>query len=276
MFRMSYIVLPRLTAFESPAQFKRVLICLRECGYEGVELNITEPFGIEPGLLEEMLGETGLAIPSFLTGEAYADGLCLSAPDLSIRRQTVERLMRYVTVASRFHAVLVVGLLQGLRRDEPNAGIANQRIVECLRPVADAAGAGGVDLVIEPVNHLQVGFNNTVAEVKSLISAIGSPAVRPMVDTIHLNIEERSLIEPILDCGPALRHVHLCESNGGAFGTGHIDFVAVGRALTQIDYTGFVSVKVYRQHSGPQSMPLETAAGESIDHLRQLGFPPHV
>ena len=191
MIRLSYLVLPRLTAFDSPERFKGVLAYLHECGYEGVELNITEPFGIEPAVLEGMIEQFGLAIPSFLTGEAYADGLCLSSPDASVRRRTVERLIAYVSVASRFNAVLVVGLLQGLRRDEPNPNVANRRIAEGLKPVADAAGAKNVDLVIEPVNHLQVGFNNTVAEVQSLIAAIDSPAIRPMVDTIHLNIEER-------------------------------------------------------------------------------------
>jgi sugar phosphate isomerase/epimerase len=266
MIRLSYIVLPRLSAFESPAQLKRLLTHLKACGYEGVELNIIEPFGIEVQVLEEMLGEIGLAIPSFLTGEAYADGLCLSSPDPSVRKRTVERLVRYVDIAARFHALLVVGLLQGQRRDEPQTDVANARIVEGLKVVAEAAGAKGVDVVIEPVNHLQVGFNHTVAEVRSLIAAIGSPAVRTMVDTIHLNIEERSLTQPILECGAALRHVHLCESNGGAFGTGHVDFAAVGRALKQIGYTGFGSVKVYRHAD------LERAARESIDSLRQIGF----
>jgi len=266
MIRLSYLVLPRLAAFDSPERFKSVLAYLHECGYEGVELNMTEPFGIEPAVLEGMIEQIGLAIPSFLTGEAYADGLCLSSPDASVRRRTVERLIGYVSVASRFNAVLVVGLLQGLRRDEPNPNVANRRIAEGLKPVADAAGAKNVDLVIEPVNHLQVGFNNTVAEVQSLIAAIDSPAIRPMVDTIHLNIEERSLTDPILDCGKSLRHVHLCESNGGPFGTGHVDFMSVGRALRQIGYNGFASVKVYRQSD------LETAARESIDYLRRVGF----
>jgi len=266
MIRLSYIVLPRLTTFESPARFERVLTFLRECGYQGVELNLTDPLGIEPELLEEMVGEAGLAIPSFLTGEAYTDGLCLSSPDASVRERTVERLVGYVPVAARFRAILVVGLLQGLRRDEPDANVANERIVDGLKQVALAAEAKGVELVIEPVNHLQVGFNNTVAEVKSLIAAIGSPAVHPMVDTIHLNIEERSLTQPILDCGPALGHVHLCESNGGAFGTGHIDFAAVGRVLNQIGYNRFASVKVYRQSD------FQVAARESIEHLRRVGF----
>jgi len=71
--------------------------------------------------------------------------------------------------------------------------------------------------------------------------------VKPMVDTLHINIEETSLTQPIYDCGGALRHVHLCESNGGVFGSGSIDFGAVLRVLDDIGYAGFASVKVYRR-----------------------------
>jgi sugar phosphate isomerase/epimerase len=132
-----------------------------------------------------------LAVASFLTGEAYADGLCLCSPNPHIRERTVDRLVSYLDTAQRFGAVLVVGLLQGQLRDEPDRDLANRRIGDGLRQVADAARHQGVEIVIEPVNHLQVGFNHSVAEVLALINAIGSPMVRPMVDTIHLNIEER-------------------------------------------------------------------------------------
>ena len=74
------------------------------------------------------------------------------------------------------------------------------------------------------------------------------------------------MTQPILDCGKELRHVHLCESNGGRFGTGHIDFAAVGRALWQIGYQGFGSVKVYRPES------VDDAARSSIEYLREIGF----
>ena len=88
-----------------------------------------------------------------------------------------------------------------------------------------------------------------------------------MVDTIHMNIEEKSLVQPILDCGAQLRHVHLCESNGALFGTGHIDFGAALRALEQIGYEGFASVKVYRNAT------LEEAARSSREYLRQISKP---
>ncbi len=121
------------------------------------------------------------------------------------------------------------------------------RIAVGIGAVAAAAAEVGVDVVIEPVNHLQAGFNNSVAEVLATIDRIGSSALRPMVDTVHMNIEEDSLVAPIHACGRALRHVHLCESHGGQFGTGRIDFPAVLQALAGIGYQGWQSVKIYRK-----------------------------
>ncbi|MFN0165925.1 MAG: TIM barrel protein [Bryobacteraceae bacterium] len=264
MIRYSYIFMERLAAVQPPDQFRRILALVRECGYEGIELNLTEPMGLDADSLERWLREEGLIVPSFLTGEAYQDGLCLSSQRAEVRRQTVERLIRYLDIAKRFRSILVVGLLQGTRRDETDPHVAAERIVEGLRVVSAEAEARGVEFVIEPVNHLQVGFHNSVGEVRELIRRVGSPALKPMVDTIHMNIEEASLTQPILNCGADLRHVHLCESNGGRFGSGNVDFGAVLKALRQTGYSGFASVKVYRH------LTLEDAARTSMAYLRSL------
>ena len=246
MLHYSYMIIDAAVMGED---FRPTFDFLKSCGYEGVELNLT-PFLLERlDQVEKALESSGLVMPSFLTGAVYNEGLCLSSPDADIRRRTVERLQRYVDLGQRFNALLVVGLLQGLRSDESDADVANKRIAAGLREVGLTAGDKGVDIVIEPINHLQVGFNNSVAEVQQLIAAIGVPAFKPMVDTIHMNIEETSLTEPIYSCGDQLRHVHLCESNGGLLGSGHIDFAAVLQALDAINYEGFASVKIYRQSS---------------------------
>ena len=77
-------------------------------------------------------------------------------------------------------------------------------------------------------------------------------------------IEDTSLTQPIHDCGQDLRHVHLCESNGGPFGSGHIDFGSVLRALEEIDYGAFASVKIYRKAT------MEGAIAPSIRYLQNL------
>lgn len=227
-----------------------------------MELNLTPIVLDRLDALEPILDPHELVVPSFLTGAAYADGLCLSPPDAAVRQRTVERLKRYLDVARRFDAILVVGLLQGVRSDEGDTERANERIIAGLREVGLAAAQQGVELVIEPVNHLQVGFNHSLTEVQALIAAIDVPAFKPMLDTIHMNIEERSLTETVTRCGESLGHVHLCENNGGVLGCGHIDFKSVLQALTSVEYQGFASVEVYRNAS------LEEGARASIAFLQ--------
>ena len=237
---------------------------IRSIGYDGVELNLTQELTGMLDMAEDAVYANDLPVVSLLTGAAYEEGLYLSAPDASIRDRTVERLVENMETAKRFSAILVVGLLQGLRSDEPDPAAAHARIVSCLQRVGREAEARGIDMVIEPVNHLQVGFNNSVGEVLDLIHAIGSSALYPMVDTIHMNIEETSLVQPIHDCGARLRHVHLCESHGGLPGTGRIDFAAVLDALEGVGYPHFASVKVYRKAG------LREAAEQSMAFFKGL------
>ena len=245
MAKYSYMIFEPLSSLE-PEQLRANLEQIAECGYEGVELNLVQPTAVDLETLESWLRDLGLVIPSFLTGAVYGSDCCMASPELGARRRAVEHLFDCLETAARFGAIIVVGLLQGQRSDESNTQTAHQRIVDCLREVGTRAVEMGVGVVIEPINHLQVGFNHSVAEVRGLINDVGCAAVRPMVDTIHMNIEEKSVVQPILDCGNELGHVHLCESNGALLGSGHVDFRAVLEALNTVEYRRFASVKDYR------------------------------
>jgi sugar phosphate isomerase/epimerase len=262
-FRTSYILVDPLSSFERGDGLERALEFLKATGYDGVEFNIADPPGIDLDRVEQRAAEVGLAVPAMMTGAAYADGLCLSSPDASVRRKTVARLVSLLEAGRRFDAVLVVGLLQGLRSDEPDPDVAGERIVEGFREVAEAAEDRGVQIVLEPVNHLQVGFNNSVGEVLATVERIGSPAVKPMVDTLHMHIEEHRPTQVVVDAGKDLRHVHLAESNGGLLGSGNADLPGVLRALQNIDYEHFVSVKVYR------AADWQDAARSAMAYLRE-------
>jgi sugar phosphate isomerase/epimerase len=230
------------------AELSRRMERLAAMGYQGVELSAMHP---PPYPAEELLRvaeRLRMPIVSFLSGWSYShEKLCLASPDANVRQRAVERLWSYVNYAAPLRAVLVVGLMQGLRSDESDGALAADRIAECLKRAAERAAVQGVTLVLEPVNHLQVGFHHTAAEAVALVERVGSPALSYMLDTIHLHIEERSVCETILKHGRRIRHFHLCESNGAAFGTGAIDFPQVVTALRKSGYDGYVSVKIYRQ-----------------------------
>jgi sugar phosphate isomerase/epimerase len=230
------------------AELSRRIERLAALGYQGVELSATYP---PPYTADELLRVSEryrMPIVSFLSGWSYGhEKLCLASPDAAARERAVERLWSYIAYAAPLRAVLVVGLMQGLRSDEPDGALAAGRIADCLRRAADRAAIEGVTLVLEPVNHLQVGFHHTAAEAAQLVQRVGSPALGYMLDTIHMHIEERSVDETIRKHGRQIRHFHLCESNGGPFGTGGIDFPQVLTALRTSGYDRYVSVKIYRR-----------------------------
>jgi sugar phosphate isomerase/epimerase len=264
--KLGYIFVDPIHTFDSLEVFGRALQRVRDIGYEGAEISATPNLNAQAGALKKKAAEAGIRICSLMSGWSYFnEGLCFCSPDAEIRERAVARVIEYVDVAARLGAVLVFGQMQGFRKDEPDGAAANERIAEGLNRVARAAEGCGVMVVFEPVNHLQVGFNHTVAEVTTMVQQVNSPALRPMVDTVHMNIEERSIIEPIHRVGRSLAHVHLCETNGAMLGTGHLDVPAVFQALTEIGYRGYVSVKVYREASWEQG------AEGAMMYLRSIG-----
>ncbi len=240
---------------------------LAAIGYRGVELSAFHPLPYPVEAVAALARTHRLPVVSLLSGWSYArEGLCLSAPDAGVRDRAAARLVDYVGQAASLGSLVVVGLMQGLRSDEPDEDRANDRIAEALRRVCLDAAARRVSIVLEPVNHLQVGFNQTVAEASAMADRVGSPAIGFMLDTFHMNIEERSVEGAVRLHAPRARHVHLCETNGGPFGSGGLDF---GRVLTALDAAGydrFLSIKVYRR------MGWEEAARSSATTLRGLGW----
>lgn len=230
------------------AELSRRMERLAELGYQGIELSASYPPPCSSAELLALSQRHNMPVVSFLSGWSYGnEKLCLASPDAQVRDRAVERLGSYVEYAAPLSAVVVVGLMQGLRSDEPDGVVAAGRIADCLRRVADRAVRAGTTLVLEPVNHLQVGFHHTASEAAALVTRVGSPGLGYMLDTIHMHIEERSVRHTIEQHAPHIRHFHLCESNGGPFGSGAIDFPDCIGALREGGYKHFISVKIYRQ-----------------------------
>jgi D-psicose/D-tagatose/L-ribulose 3-epimerase len=66
-----------------------------------------------------------------------------------------------------------------------------------------------------------------------------------MLDTFHMNIEERSLGDAIRNVGPRLRHLHSCENDRGAPGQGHVPWSDVATALRDVNYDGPVVIESF-------------------------------
>ena len=224
-------------------ELARKLSRLTQLGFKAVEFSATDPSHIDVGLLSAQLKECGLKTSALLTGGIYSKyRVCFASREPSVREEAVQRIAALMPVAKQLGALLVIGLIQGQRTDAANRENARGNIIDCLKRVGEHAESQSVHCAFEPVNHLEVGFNHTVAEVKSVLSAVGSSFVHIMADTFHLNIEESSVEGAIRACGKDLSHFHLCETNRGTFGSGHLDFQMVFRTLDEMKYDSYCTV----------------------------------
>jgi D-psicose/D-tagatose/L-ribulose 3-epimerase len=114
-----------------------------------------------------------------------------------------------------------------------------------LREAGKIAADAGVTLAIEPLNRFETDLVNTSAQAVRLVDEVGSPAVKIHLDTFHMHIEEKSLLEAIRLAGPRLAHVHGCENDRGAPGTGLVAWAQVAQGLREVGYNGAVVIESF-------------------------------
>lgn len=118
-------------------------------------------------------------------------------------------------------------------------------LVPHLRALADYAADRGAVLCLEPLNRFETSFINLASQAIEVIDQVNRPACRIMLDTFHMNIEEKSLGEAIRLTGSRLAHLHACENDRGAPGTGNVNWTEVADALHDIDYDGPVVIESF-------------------------------
>ena len=243
--RLAY-VLPDPRSYAKWADFDADLACMRRAGYDAVELQIAGPDGLDEDRMRRSLDAVGYRLCAFQTGGSYATcGNCLCTPDAAVRERTIRLLESFVDLAKRWGSLIVFGSLQGRRTDEADRTAGSRRIVDALAKVGRYATEKGTTIMLEPVTHEEVGFNNTIAEVADVVRKLDLPGLRMMVDTFHMNIEERDMIAPLAGVADILAHVHLSETNRDVLGEGHWPTTAFLAELERLGYRGVCSVGVY-------------------------------
>jgi len=243
--RWSY-VLPDPASYVDWREFEGDLASMKQAGYDAVELQIADPAGFDEERVRRSLDAQEYAMCAFQTGSTYySRHNCLCTADDSVRRRTIELLKSFVELAERWNSKIVFGSLQGRLSDEPDRFAGAARIRDAIAESGRYASDRGVTIAFEPVQHGEVGFHNTIAEVAELVRSLNLPGLRMMADTFHMNIEERDMLAPLPEVSGILAHVHLSETNRDVLGTGHWPTTAFIDQLRQIGYSGFCSIGVY-------------------------------
>ena len=134
-----------------------------------------------------------------------------------------------------------VGYLPGRRRTEEEW----KRVVQGLQMVAPHFEAAGVRMAVEPLNRFETYFLNTSADALALCNEIGSSQVGILFDSFHANIEEKRIGDAVAGLGKKLFHVHTCENDRGAPGSGHVDWDGLFAGLETAGYDGWCVIESF-------------------------------
>ena len=125
-----------------------------------------------------------------------------------------------------------------------------KRSVKNVRTVGKIAQECGVDYCLEVLNRFEGYLLNTCAECRQFVEEVDVPAVKIMLDTFHMNIEEDSMTEAILLAGDRLGHFHVGENNRRLPGKGNLPWYQIGSALRAIGYDKNVVMEPFVKSGG--------------------------
>ena len=248
---------------------------MRGLGFDVIELQVEEPGQWDPGRAAELAAEHELGT-----------SLCCVMPpgrDLALddttAATTVDYLEHCVEVAARIGSPVVagpmyaaVGRLWRLEASERRATI--ERVAERLRPVADLAGERGVRLALEPLNRFETSLINTVEQGLELVDLVDSAACGLLLDTFHMNIEEKHPAAAARVAGSRIAHVHGCGTDRGAPGADDFGWPEFFAALDDAGYEGTIAIESFT----PENETIAVAASvwrplaSSPDELAAAGL----
>ncbi|MCD6032200.1 MAG: xylose isomerase protein [Thermomicrobiales bacterium] len=211
---------------------------VKAMGFDVLELGLENPGDWDPARMAEVFAANDLGAT---VCAAMGPGRDLTDPDTVASTQDYLRACIDAVVALGGNVVagpIYTPVGKTWQMDTAERAATIDRLLEGLKPLADYAGERSATLGIEPLNRFETSLLNTAEQTMEVVDRLDSPAVGVLLDTFHMNIEEKDQSAAIRLVGDKLVHFHACGSDRGAPGADHIAWDAIAAALGDIGYTG--------------------------------------
>jgi len=235
----------------------RAIAKAKEAGFDGIEIPIEQPTKIDRKKTAEALKSHGLECSSICT--VLGTDRDVISESKAVRENAKRYVQKCVDFAVDFGADIVAGPLYASVGKTKYRASKKQDLsysVKALKELGKYAQDRGVYLTVEPLNRYETRLINLVSQCLELLDQVDSPAVKLHIDTYHANIEEKSIGDAIRAGRDRLYHVHSCENDRGAPGSGHIPWNEVADALKDIGYNRYMVIETFQ----PGTKEIATAA----------------
>jgi D-psicose/D-tagatose/L-ribulose 3-epimerase len=226
-----------------PFNWQRVDIIkkVKDIGYDAVEMTVEDRSKKNIEIIRENLKKTNLdciICSSFMEGNLISE-------DKDIVKKGTDYVIESIDLCEYFGSSILVGPTYGSTVDRSylDSDIkmrAKEQCTKILKDIGLYAQKKNIKIAIEPLNRYESNFLNTAEEGIDLVSKINLKNVGLLLDTYHMNIEEKVPEEAVRNTGKYLFHLHAPENDRGTPGTGHVNWKAVADSLKQIDFNGYV------------------------------------
>jgi hydroxypyruvate isomerase len=190
-----------------------------------------------------------------LWGMALNDVRAVLAAELAAAFETAKRVnSRYVVVIS--------GADPKRPLDEQRAAMADS-----LRWASSLAERAGVTLLLEAISSRNVPnlLLHHIGDARDMVKAVGSPAVRLIFDTGHVQAMDGDLLAHLDACWDVTAIVQIADNPGRLEpGSGEINFATILGHLHRRDFGGLVELEHHWSASGRE------VEQRGIEYLRRL------
>jgi D-psicose/D-tagatose/L-ribulose 3-epimerase len=263
-------------------EFEKLAPHVSELGFDWIEVPLETLDDLDFSRAASIVKDLGLGVS---TCAAMGPDRDLIHSDPSIQQNGMDYLKKCIDSTNTLGATNLVGPLYSAvgrtwQMTEEERARDTDLLVKQLSELSQYAGDHGVFLGVEPLNRFETSFINLAEQVVEVVDRVGHPSCQIMLDTFHMNIEEKSLGDAIRAAGPRLIHLHSCENDRGAPGSGHVPWEEVCQALKDIKYDGPVVIESFTAKVKsiaraaaiwrPLASSQDALAAEGLKFLKQL------
>jgi len=177
----------------------------------------------------------------------------ISSPDPLIRKNGIEyvrQLLKNIAyMEGRFLGGITYGSWHGKIEDSKQAHW--DRAVKSVKETAKTAADYGITYCLETVNRFENFLINDHSEAIRFVKEVGNSNVKVLLDTFHMNVEEDSMEQAIMETGDLLGYFHVGENNRRPPGTGTtLDWDNIFSTLCKIGYDGWIVMEPFIMPGG--------------------------
>lgn len=216
---------------------------VKEYGYDGVEFPLMNPDSFKVDKAKKLLKEYSLECTCGTGMNPQRD---ISAEDSIINKNGINHLKKCLDICNELETDCLGGVLYApwgtcMSREAGKDNI--RRSIENLSKIGEYAKEKGVVLALEMINRYETYVINSVEDGLAFIDKVGNDNVKLHFDTFHANIEEKSIKNALIEGGKDIYHIHFCENDRGAPGTGQINWQQVKEGLEAIEYDRWITLE---------------------------------